>query len=300
MKNKVVLKESPLLIALAAIRYTEIPEFDNLNVDSIFTGLVKLGFKHKKLLIDSTLDLSTPMLQSHVELSTISPASVAVNQKQVSRHVFISLDKKWSVHLTREHFILKTSGYETFENFSIRFNEILNVLIKSIPFLSDVGCLSIGLRYADLILPKKGYELGRYLNPKFEQPDWNQMLGATGASRSRLTSMVTTSVGNLRVDLTELFPGPNGECEIIPPDLGDSPDTALNLSVRDWWIDSLQSRTHYAILDIDHSKELAESFALQSILEHLKSLYQPAKQAFLAVVSEEAQIEWQRDTLEQE
>lgn len=299
MDKKVVLRESPLLIALAAIRYTEIPEFDKVNVDAIFTGLVKLGFKHKKMVIDSTLDLSTPhMLQTPADSAIITQASMAVSQKQIYRHVFISLDKKWSVHLTKEQFILKTSGYETYESFSEKLESILKIVIKVVPFFNDVGCLTIGLRYVDLILPRAGKDLASYLNPKFAQPDWNKMLGADGASRSRLTSMVTTPIGNLRIELAELFPGPNGECELIPPELGDAPDTALTLSIREWWVESLQSRSHYAILDIDHSKELAEGFDLSSIMIHLGSLYQPAKKAFLAVVSDSAQIEWQREELE--
>ncbi len=296
MEKKVVLKESPLVIALAAIRYTEIPEFDKLNVDAVFAGLVKLGFKYKKSVLDSTIDLSTPHL---LDTSLLAPQHMSVSQKQIWRHVFISLDRKWSVHLTKEQFILKTSGYETFEAFAEKAEKVLETLVKLVPSFSDVGFLTIGLRYVDLILPKKGKELASYLKPKFEQPDWNGILNSKAVSRSRLTSLVTTSIGNLRVDLVELFPGPNGECELIPPELGDAPETELNLTIRDWWVESLQAKQHYAILDIDHSKELAESYNISSIMQHLTSLYQPAKQAFLAVVSEEALAEWKQEKIEQ-
>lgn len=186
---------------------------------------------------------------------------------------FGTADKKHCFVLSTEALTLQSTSYGTFEEFSRRFLDGLDLIDKAVQldFTERVG-----LRYLDHIAPRNSETLDKYLA--------SEVLGLSariGGEPIHSFSETFNSVGDVRL-LTRVVIQ-NGTLS-FPPDL--QPE---GMAVESRF---LAHAGHHALLDTDGSIEKREVFASEVVGQQLNAIHDVVRVAFRATVTEHALDVW--------
>lgn len=205
------------------------------------------------------------------------PAKVQATQ----RWDFLDATKTRGVVLTNEFVLLHTNLYDCFEEFSQKFDQVLKVIGETAgtPFVERIG-----LRYVDLIQPRKGETASDYLKPGLVGFPVNEVpeLQATVAISSTETRIVT-SVGQLAIRCFQRNDG-----SFLPPDLWPS---VLH------YPPGLPPGVVVTILDFDHSAVTGFPYNAEHIIDVLGQLHDGADIAFRGAVTPHALTTWGQELI---
>ncbi len=214
-----------------------------------------------------------------------SPQPPNLDIVDLERWEFQNPQKSVGFVLVKDSIALHMSRYTSFEQFCASFEQGLNVVheVASLALIERVG-----LRYVDLIVPaeNQGFEdfFGeRLLGPEKEPLDVEDSLYGM-EFRGR------TTTGTLAVKLSQ-----NDTRMMLPPDL--SPST-LSHQLPD-----LKAKQKVALLDIDHSIDLADKakeFSTAAVSDLLWRLHHNTDLAFRYSVREEAINRWKSSAAPQQ
>ncbi|MFV0448411.1 MAG: TIGR04255 family protein [Vibrio sp.] len=285
-------EHAPLLMALIDIKFSSIPNFyeDGKLID-VESSLRDIGFVEK--VVENQQEFAFEIKHDQKSGQTVQMQKPAVSGQAKQRWIFLDLERTTSVYLAQNGVSIKTTHYTTHEEFMETFN---NVLLR----ISDVfetmlkGAVSqIGTRFLNLIVPLPGNDVSRYIDeawlPNNTIPEIN---GIESGIHSRLTMNYKTRQGNLRVESNKFSPEPGVNISIIPNELSDNPDSALNIRELPWWPHQLDNQVSYLILDIDLNKKLRKLFNVEEIMETLSDMRKVTKPAFEMCITDDARADW--------
>jgi uncharacterized protein (TIGR04255 family) len=226
----------------------------------------KHGFPdaQKSMLTTLNLNLATPTQE-------VSPQ---VPVAQTARYTLYNMDRTAGFILDQGALSFQTTEYDVFDTFSRQFQYGLQVVHDAVN-LSFTD--RIGFRYLDAVFPKTAESLGDYLNAfvlglseRFEEAI------AYSFSETRLQSADISVIARVIIQ--------NGEVG-FPPDILPNP-----LVIPDRFR-NLQGR--HAVLDTDGFFERRESFNVDRIGEHLRSIHDEIAKVFHMTVTSHAIKAWE-------
>ncbi|MFN6265188.1 MAG: TIGR04255 family protein [Alphaproteobacteria bacterium] len=214
--------------------------------------------------------------------ATVGPDGMQVRQSKAHLWQFASPDKQFAFLLSEELFALHTNSYVDHLDFVKRFGFGLKNLIE-IPEIKIGWVQAIGVRYVDLVAPRKGEQLSQYLRPEilpFQAPLSSETV-LTLRENIGISSYKTT-MGEMRVQT--LWNPPT----TLPPEL-ETP-----LIERNGWRPP-HPDTDFLLLDLDHGARFAQLQPLDvaTVCEQLAALRAVTKELFLAMATDFARRVWE-------
>lgn len=259
------LTHAPVYFAIMQARFNPILALDSY-APQIQERLRKHGFPdlQKGVLATLNLSLATPTEGSAPQ------APVA----QTARYIFCNMDRTAGLILDQNALSFQTTEYDVFEKFSGEFRQGLQAVHDAV----DLSYTDrIGFRYLDAVFPKAKKSLGDYLN--------TSVLGlAEQFQQTVVHSFSETSLRSADINVVARVIIQDGQVG-FPPDLLPN---ILRVAERFQVL-----RGHHAILDTDGSFEGRESFSLDRICDHLRSIHDEIAKAFRATVTSNALKAWE-------
>jgi uncharacterized protein (TIGR04255 family) len=197
----------------------------------------------------------------------------------------IELKKKWSFMdavkrngyvLNSSCFVFHTSNYHTFDVFADKFLKGLKLLhgIVKLDYIERVG-----MRYIDVISPKKGQPIRDYLRDGVKgliDVEEDGFLSTDGASAQKIGDGILVIKTSLR---------PNCPPFLIPDDL-------MPLHLLPSEDSSAEETMTRATLDVDFYEEKRFNFNIDPLMEKLKFAHEHVEKAFHLAVTDYALNEW--------
>jgi uncharacterized protein (TIGR04255 family) len=257
------MKNAPVYFTIAQVRFNPVLTLPTL-IPTIQENLRKKNYPDFKESIAVTFNL-IPNEESKI------PKPVP---QQIQQYSFSNLASTESFSLDQGSLSLQATSYETFEVFSARLVEILNLVDRTVGGLSYID--RIGVRYLDAITPGEGETLSQYLIP--------EVLGIYGKlggemrlafSESQVTYNDETLVARTVIQQGKIA---------FPPDLQPG---GLMLSKR-----FANFVGPYAILDTDAFSTERMLFDLDEVGKRLSVLHDKTSSAFRSSVTTHALSTW--------
>lgn len=258
------LAASPLILVLAQVRFSQILSMDT-HVPAIQDRLRKLGYVRYQ---------PSTMTELHLDADAMT-----LRKDQRPRWDFLDRDRRNGVVLADSFVVLHTNQYSTYEAFLPNFIDVLKVLHE---IAQPALTVRVGLRYVDVIRPRKGEEIKDYLNAGLLAFDLGTSLPTDMIQRtsSRVESVAETKTGTLSVRSTVRSDG-----QYLPPDL------APPVLTYDDYIAPSPGET-IGVLDIDHASILEFDFDVERLESVLIDLHDAAGLAFRAAATPFARTAW--------
>ena len=258
------LPNAPLIYVLGSVGFTPVLSMEQ-HISSIQEQL-----RHEYPLAEAS---EVQNVAFHIE----SNSSRTVTSTSKIWH-FMSIDRKWAFSIESEKVLLHTSCYQSFNEFSLRFRAILEVL-KTV--LNIDYSMYQGIRYIDLVKPSNSDALSSYLPEGMLIGHINgvagkQIDGFSGAS-------FQTKFGNLAV---RCWMNP---LHAFPPDLMPLFSAVKFLPNH--------PNGEFAILDTDHASLVnGISFDIDTLISNLDEMHKVCHKAFEGIATEYAIRIWQQKT----
>jgi uncharacterized protein (TIGR04255 family) len=282
---KKTLSKQPLVLTALQLRYSDVPGLSQMQpqlLDDLHKAMLEEGFQEK---IISPADIFETSFDPSSQQSKLSI-------EKRNRYLFRAEGERTIVEILSTTIILKTTNYDTFENFYSMFERLLNCFAKLVPNFNKSLIKSVGIRYVDVIVPTDEHELTDFvvsdiLPPKIESIPGEHLHGTT----SKIIK--TDQDQSLRI-VFEQLPCNDGKVHKILPDDLSEPEQKCSIKILGFetWL-SVRSPT-YGILDIDHTFKFSRSpvFNFKSIETATKKLYEHTSNVFWNVTTETAQNAW--------
>lgn len=281
---KKTLTKAPLVLTALHLRYSELPGLaviDPKRLDQIHAAMLEEGFP-EKIISEGEVH------EAHFDPNTRQ--FLHKNTKSI-RYLFRAAGERNIVQISPDSIILKSTEYSTFKNFYSLFERVLQACTKVIPNLDKALLKSVGIRYADVIVPETHYDLCDMVTSDILPP---RLEAVKGAHLHGTTSTIIKTHANQALKLTfEQLPTSDGKVhKILPNDLGEpDPKCGLQIPGYDNWL-SVKS-PNYGILDIDHTFKFADPhFKLDNVERATKNLYEHTRDVFWSVTTETAHGLW--------
>ncbi len=248
-----LLKNSPLIYALASIRFAPWPLI-NKKIDEIHDDLRDIVPIIQRLDIQQLGIPSQPNIQ---------------NESVNSSRMLMPSDRSFGLQLYQDQLFFVSSKYTKYSEFENVISKALNVLEKYMRFI-DVTTL--GVRYIDYIKSTNGESLDRFVNPSLLAPSYSG-LERTGGG---VFGFYKTASSELKV---RCISQPNSLA--VPEDMIGT----LALMLDPTKAQSLQLeklKINECLLDMDASRleVIPKRMDSKKILESLNSLHQDANSFF--------------------
>jgi len=187
---------------------------------------------------------------------------------------FQSKDARTGVVLTRTALVVHTNDYDTYEQFELELERALGIVGELVqPSLVE----RLGLRYVDLIRPRKGETYTKYLKPGLHGLSAEDLHVKKALLRSETVG--DTDIGRLVVRCVQSM-----QAAPLPPDLWPATLDYSHIPVpRDELV---------TVLDLDHYTEAPREFDTAGILKAMGALHDTLDCAFRAAVTPEAMKIW--------
>ena len=261
------LANHPLLFVLAEFRFTEI-----MNIEKFLPE------------IQDSLRQEFPFYETQtLQEINITPEGVKIDQSK--QWAFIDKTRKNSVLLNHKRLIFITSGYERFEGFKQHCEIALEALI-SVAHPSFIT--RIGLRYADLITAKDGYDITEYVQSNICKESHLRAVGRP--VRQINESFLETREGSMVIrsmygdtDTSVFNDMGNMPIKVATQ---DEPSERILLDFDHFWQPDLENS------NIDNNVKLS-SFEKSAIIEKLEGMHELSRQAFWDITTETGRKAWE-------
>src|ERR1700732_863016 len=147
------MKNAPVYFTIAQVRFNPVLTLPTL-IPTIQENLRKKNYPDFKESIAMAFNLI-----SNEESKNPTPVAQPIHQ-----YSFSNLDGTESFILDQGSLSLQATSYETFEIFSARLIEVLDLVSRTVGGLSYID--RIGVRYLDAVTPGKDETLSQYLIPE--------------------------------------------------------------------------------------------------------------------------------------
>lgn len=285
-------KYAPLLMSLVDIRMTAIPDFyldDKLT--HIESSLREIGFVEK--VIEKRHQIEFEIKHEPESGQLIQTQKPQPTGARTERWIFLNLDKTTSIYLSQDGVSIKTTHYTTHVEFVNLIHEVLNRLVDIFPLALKGAVSRIGTRYVNLIVPKPGRDVCEYLKEEWlPNNKTSEAIKAEEGTHSRLIMNYKTEHGGLRLDVHKFSPTQGEILPIIPQELADNPESALNINELPWWKEQMIKNESYLMFDIDLGKVTREMFDIQRIVTSLNDMRALTKPAFEMCITDAAREDW--------
>jgi uncharacterized protein (TIGR04255 family) len=257
------LTHAPVYFTVAEVRFSPVLSLESY-VPKIQEHLRRLGYPAYQAAEVLTLKV----------IAAEAAAGASPISQRLPRHVFMDIGKTAAFVLTSSALSFHTTQYDVFETFLREVTKGLDVVHETVTLAYTDR---IGIRYLDAVLPGAGEAIDRYLIP--------EVLGLSAKSGGILEQSFSETRRRL----------PNGQliarCLIrngrvgLP---GDLQTVGLTLPERVTLFDGA-----HASLDTDAYFQGRESFATNTVQEHLDSLHNEIAAAFRSTVTNHALTAWE-------
>lgn len=281
MKKSLV--KAPLVHVVLDLRFAEIPSLKSRQKDleqQLHEEMIDIGFPEKILSKSENFDF---------EFDRESD-KFSHRKYDIERLLFRASGERKIVEISASSIQLKSTEYSSFENFYEIFKGII-LSVNKIFKLDKTLIKSLELRYIDVIVPTKNYQLKDFIDNSYLSPhslvDFVQLHG-------QKASVLETKSGQLVVNFSELPINNNKVIQILPNDLME-PDEKCTLLIKGQkeWLSALS--TTYGILDMKHTHTFhgSPTFSIEKVDNEAKALYEDISKIFWNTLSETALNEWE-------
>ena len=249
------LTRSPLILALAQVRFSAVLKMDSY-VPDIQEALRQQGF---------------PLFKANETQQILLGPEPRIGK--AIRWIFSSEDARTSVVLTNDFLALETNTYDHFEGFAARLQVALDV-VKEIVKVALAE--RIGLRYVNLIQPREGEPLAKYLHAGLLGVPVDDLGVSNGLTR--LETRGQTDHGQLVLRVLQ-----SRGSGVLPPDI-EATDIEFKIEHNPEQVVTL--------LDIDHFVADRCPFNSKELLNTASALHEVVERAFLAGTTREGRVVW--------
>lgn len=195
----VPLSKNPLVLVLCQVRFSPVRKMGDY-IPGIQEAFRRHGFPIERA--------------GKIQQLTITSAGVqAVAQE---RWEYRTKDEQWSVTVLQDSVVLQTTAYERFEGFAEKLEAAVKTVLQQTE-QDKLGLIQrVGLRYIDLIQPRKGETYRDYLRPGFHGASDAPFVEAS--HRLHVESVGRTKVGDISGTML-LRVAQNDQGLDLPPDL---------------------------------------------------------------------------------
>ncbi|MDV2438202.1 TIGR04255 family protein [Acinetobacter gerneri] len=281
MKRSLV--KAPLVHVVLDLKFAELPSLKNISEElenTLHDKMIEIGFPE--------------IIRSKVEGFDVTFDAVTQNLTQekhnTKRLLFRAAGERSIVEISSTSIQLKATKYTSFENFYRSFKEII-LVINEFCRLDKTVVKALELRYIDVIVPTKQYNLSDFVLDSYLSPE---LFGKFKHLQGQKVTVVETDVGQLIVNFAEL-PTVDGKVnQILPHDLmeADQKCTLIIEGQMEWR--SAVAPT-YGLLDMRHIHPFVGSplFSIEHVDTKAQALYQDVSDVFWGSLSKVALHEWE-------
>lgn len=284
-------QHAPLLMTLVDVRFSAIPDFYEIGkLVKLEASFRELGFVERVIEKQQEINFE---LKPDSEGNMVQSVKPVTSQSEKQRWIFLNLEKTLSVYIAQDGFSVKSTNYTCHQDFVSVIRNVISKFTEVFPSLLQGVISRIGTRYLNLIIPKEGKDVSRYL--KREWLPNNSIptdIEVESGLHNSLMMNYKTKYGNLKVESNKFTPEPGGNIAIIPNELMDSQETALSIQESPWWNTQLDKRKSYVVLDIDLSNPIREMFDIEKIIARLDNMRTLTRPAFNMCITDEAKKDW--------
>ncbi len=136
--NRVIYNKNPLDKVLCQLRFAPILKIDS-EIPAIFQDKIRVEYPIYQEKIE---------YQNEIALGNMPQLPInAIHQSQYKKHIFISDDKQWEIHLNRTSIMLINHKYVKWETFS---DKLKNIMIPFLSIYAPPFFTRTSLRYVDI------------------------------------------------------------------------------------------------------------------------------------------------------
>ena len=208
----VPLSQQPLALVLGQIRFSPIRQMGGY-IPEIQEAFRRNGFPVERA--------------GKVQQITFGPgAGAPVQVIEQDQWEYRTRDETWSILVTQDGVVLQTTAYEKFEGFADRLQHAVRTVLATTEH-DQLGVVQrVGLRYIDVVQPRKGEDFRAYLRPGFHGAA-DEVFQA-GTHRLQVESTGRTQVGADVTGTMNVRVVQNDQGFSLPPDLiGGAPKHAV-------------------------------------------------------------------------
>ena len=199
----VPLSQQPLALVLGQVQFSPIRQIDRY-IPEIQEAFRQDGFPVERA--------------GKVQRITFGPgAGVPLQVIEQDRWEYRTKDETWSVLVTQDGVVLQTTGYERFEGFADRFRQAVRTVLATTEHERLGVVHRMGLRYVDIVQPRKGEDFRAYLRNGFHGAA-DEVFQA-GTHRLHVESTGRTQVGDGVTGTMIVRVVQNDQGLSLPPDL---------------------------------------------------------------------------------
>ena len=199
----VPLSQQPLALVLGQVKFSPIRQMDG------YIPNIQEQFRRNEFPVERA---------GKVQQITFGPgAGVPVQVIEQDRWEFRTKDETWSVLVTQDGVVLQTTAYERFEGFAERLQRAVSTVLATTEH-DRLGVVHrVGLRYVDIVQPRKGEDFRAYLRPGFHGAA--DEVFQPGTHRLHVESTEGTQVGDDVTGTMIVRVVQNDQGFSLPPDL---------------------------------------------------------------------------------
>ncbi|EXR29878.1 TIGR04255 family protein [Acinetobacter baumannii] len=281
MKKSLV--KAPLVHVVLDLKFAELPSLKNISEElenRLHDKMIEIGFPE--------------IIRSKVEGFDlkIDPFTQSMTQEKhdSKRLLFRAAGQRSIVEISPSSIQLKATKYSSFDDFYKLFKEVV-LAVHEFFKLDRAVVKALELRYIDIIVPTKAYQLSDFVIDSYLSPD---LFKKFKHLQGQKVNVVETAVGQLIVNFAEL-PTVEGKVnQILPHDLME-PDQNCTLIIegQQEWL-SIIAPT-YGLLDMRHIHPFVGSplFSIEHVDQKAQALYQDVSDVFWGSLSDIALREWE-------
>jgi uncharacterized protein (TIGR04255 family) len=281
MKKSLV--KAPLVHAVLDLRFAEVPSLKLRQKEleqQLHERMIDIGFPEKIISKSENFDFE---FNQDFEKFTH-------RKYDIERLLFRASGERKIIEISSSSIQLKSTEYSSFEDFYDLFKNIV-LSVNSIFNLDKSLIKSLELRYIDVIVPTKDYQLHDFVDCSYVKPtslkDFTQIHG-------QKASILQTQSGQLIVNFSEIPVKDSKIIQILPNDLME-PDEKCTLLIegQNEWLNVLSNT--YGILDMRHIHKFhgSPTFSIEKLDNEAKILYNDISKIFWNTLSEIALNEWE-------
>lgn len=281
-------------MALVDISFSEIPNFEgNFDPEKLAESLFALNFTQKAKIVQNGLEVQ---VRNESQNTNLNCPNTTTKEFTTSHWVYLNNDRTLALHILSNKLILKCTKYDCFDVFDKLLKKCIDICEKEIPRFNTIPVQKVGMRYVDFIIPKPDQDLERYLNKEWHAPRSSEQGDGDGTRKlmmNRTTQILEDGQIKLRVDSAQFEPKNGMPISVIPNDLSDADESAMQLVLTPWVEDSLKAEKNYVILDIDASLLDNLNCPPKKALDKLEALRLSVRNSFNTCITETAEKEWE-------
>lgn len=281
MKKSLV--KAPLVHVVLDLRFAEVPSLKLRKKDleqQLHEKMIDIGFPEKIISRSENFDF---------EFNQDSE-KITHRKYDTERLLFRASGERKIIEILPTSIQLKSTEYSSFENFYDLFKNIV-LSVNGIFNLDKSLIKSLELRYIDVIVPTKDYQLHDFVDNSYVKSD---SLKDFVQIHGQKASVLQTQSGRLVVNFSELAVNNGKVIQILPNDLME-PDEKCTLLIKgqEEWLNPLSNT--YGILDMRHTHKFhgSPTFSIENIDKEAKALYKDISKTFWNTLSDIAMKEWE-------